>query len=127
MPPKKSKKEDDLKKKEEELRKKEEELRKKEEVLQEKKEVVDKKKDDKEGDKKTDKKKLTAKEKEKIIKHIKEKYKNEKFYCVAERKKGVCIECVAEVDMSRIPYRIIGTCMSCKKSISKYISSDIEF
>lgn len=111
MGPKKkeTKKEKELKEKEKELKEKENELKEKEKGLKEP----------------CSPKKLTSVEKEKLIKKIKEKYKNEKFYCVAERKKNVCVECIIEVDISRNPYRIIGKCKECKKPISKFISAQL--
>ena len=91
------------------------------EVKEKKKEVKEKKKEVKE--KKKEVKELT--DDEKLIEQIKEKYKNAKFYCVGERKKDVCVECILSVDISRNPYRIIGNCVSCKKPISKFISSKL--
>ena len=114
-PKKKESKESELKKKEKELKEKEKELEECKKELKEKEELSESKSP----------KKLSPKEKEKLINKIKEKYIKEEFYCVAERKKGVKIEKITEVDISRFPYRIIGICKNCKKPISKFISSSI--
>tara|TARA_Y100000389_G_scaffold52553_1_gene48367 strand:+ start:1591 stop:1929 length:339 start_codon:yes stop_codon:yes gene_type:complete len=89
---------------------------------------VDKKVNNKEETDKTDKKKdekkvLSAKEKEKLIEKIKKDHKNDKFYCVGERKRDVCVTCITDVDISRNPYRISGNCVSCNNKICKFISS----
>lgn len=115
-PKKKDDKDKELKKKEKELKEKEKELEECKKELKEKEEEISEPKSPK---------KLSPKDKEKLIKKIKEKYINAKFYCVAERKKGVSVEKIAEVDISRNPYRIIGICKNCKKPISKFISSSI--
>tara|TARA_Y100001970_G_C13955750_1_gene710600 strand:+ start:177 stop:527 length:351 start_codon:yes stop_codon:yes gene_type:complete len=116
MAPKKEKK--NLEKGEKELDKREKELDKREKELEKKEETGAKS-----PQKKT--KKLSIKEKGELIDKIKKKYIEEDFYCVAERKKGVKVTSILEVDIGKFPYRIVGECKSCKKPISKFISSVI--
>ena len=103
MPPKKKKEEDDKPKKSDKKVKEEDDETKKDEE-----------------EKKT--KKLTQKEKEKLTKLIKEKYKKEKFYCVGKRKKDVSVKEIVSVELDKNPYRIIAICSCCGNKLSKFIS-----